>query len=241
MSAADDDGRDKARAQLKRPGPPREHRRVGGQVSDLVVDDERCDREFEDAEARRRRDEWDASQDDRLKAREATRRQMTLGQRLDVALTEIERGKGIRARPIASSRASGAEDSPGGRRPSHVSGPEIEQALTLIDHHVKRIERELDADLGLVKTAARAAEGKVVAGSTGALSSARLRGSDERDRIVWEDFEGIRADQVAEEAPYLGTSARTIERAREREAAKRGVRVRLVDGVVLGKVEGKAA
>jgi hypothetical protein len=55
----------------------------------------------------------------------------------------------------------------------------------------------------------------------------------ERDRIVWDDFQGIAAQQVADEQPYLGTSARTIERARRDEAKRREVIVRPSDGTVV--------
>lgn len=48
----------------------------------------------------------------------------------------------------------------------------------------------------------------------------------ERDQLVWEQFHGVRSEVVAQQAPCLGSSARTIERARVAEAARRGVRVR---------------
>jgi hypothetical protein len=234
-----DDNRVAARERLQRP-VPRERRKVRGQVSELVVDDERCDRRFEDEEAQRRRDEWLNEQADRLKARQAVRRQMTLGQRLDVALTEIERGKGTRARPIATQRST-TDGSPSSRSQPHVSGPEIDHALKLIAHHVKTIERACDAERGLLRVEPvgdRPGHTGVVAGPDD--KAGRMLTTAERDEIIWRDFQGIPAATVASEAPYLGKDARTIERARMREAAIRELRVDPMTGEVLGKVENAA-
>jgi hypothetical protein len=87
----------------------------------------------------------------------------------------------------------------------------VEQNLHIIAKHLEQIEATLDGERGL-----------------------HHRAHDrDRDTEVWEDWQGYRAEQVAEVAPWLGTSARTIERARERQAELRRVKVRLVDGVIL--------
>lgn len=231
-----DDNRDRARAQLKRRRPPTDRVKVDGTTYKLVGEEERVDREWESEEAKRRREVWSEGQDERLAERQARRSRLTLGQRLDHALGEIELGKGNRARPIAAQRGS-SEGSLGGNRPPRVSGPElVEHSMRLILHHVATIERQLDAELGLVK---REPIGDRP-GMTGAMAAGRLMSTEERDRIVWEEFAGVRSEQVAAEAPYLGTSARTIERARAAEAARRGVCVRLVDGVVLEEEQAAA-
>lgn len=232
-----DDNRVAARKRLQQP-VPRERVKIRGQVSELVVDDERCDRDFEDDEAIRRRSEFLAGQHDRLKARQAVRRQMTLGQRLDVALTEIERGKGTRARPIAAQRSSTAEGSPSSRPQPYVAGPEIEQALKLIDHHVRTIEEACDAERGLTRVEPEGDRPGRVGSVVGADDRpGRMMPSAERDEIIWRDFQGVPAATVASEAPYLGKDARTVERARVREGAIRKLRVNPTTGEVLGKLE----
>lgn len=224
-----DDNRDQARRRLKSQLPAERLKSPDGELLELVVDDVRCDREFEDEETRRRREQWEAEQDARRRERQSDRSTRTLGDRLDRALFQLEVRQGTRARPIASTRGGG-EGSPGGNRPSHVGGADVSHHVQLIDHHVRMIEEALDAEAGLLR---REPMGDS-SGAAGGMTNGRLMTTADRDRIVWEDFHGVRAEQVAEEAPYLGTSARTIERARAAEAERRGVRVRLVDGTVLG-------
>jgi hypothetical protein len=60
--------------------------------------------------------------------------------------------------------------------------------------------------------------------------------AQERDNVIWQEFKGVRAEDVANAAPYLGTSARTIMRARKREAERRKVKVNATTGIVTGKV-----
>lgn len=250
-----DDNRVAARERLHRP-VPRERRKVRGQVSELVVEDERCDKEFEQAEADRRREAWLDEQNDRQKARRAVRRQMTLGQRLDVALREVGLGTGTRARPIATMKSSSAEGSPSSRSQPHVAGADIdhasekirehlatiEQATDLIRHHLVMIEQAADIEQGL----ARHEPVGDTPGHTGVQSGAtdragRMLTGQEKDRVIFDDFQGVPASQVAQEAPYLGKDARTVERARVREAAIRELRVNPATGEVLGKVEKDAA
>lgn len=277
-----DDKRDQVRERLRQP-VPRERRKVGGQVSELVVDDERCDREFEQGEADRRRDAWEATQIQRTRDRAAERRGWTLGRRLDASLAEIELGKGIRARPIASHRA-GSDDHPGGRRPNDALGTEIDQAVARIHehvsdwetgrnwspistltlgarldlaqrggfselslhicrNHVRTIEQALDAELGLIKvqpigdTPGRTGGIAAAGGSHAQERAARMIPGADRDRDVWERWQGVDSKTVAREAPHLGKDRRTIEKARLREAAVRRLRVDPKTGEVLGKVE----
>jgi hypothetical protein len=214
--------------------PPAEQRRgADGETYEQVVDHDRCDREFEDVEAERIRAQWEADRDERAKQRDAERRRMTLGARLDHAVFEVELGKGLRARPIKAESNSADKANAG---PAKPAGPELTARLRLIEHHVRMIERDADAEKGHAKSEPVGQQHGAVGGS----DSRRFFSTEERDRIVWDDFQGVRSDVVAREAPYLGTSARTIERARTDEAKRRGVRVRPVTGEVLGDLEAAA-
>lgn len=231
-----DDGRDVARRAVQR-HTPKERVFVAGESYTLIGDEERVDREWENDEARVRREAFEEERDSRARQRQAEREKLTLGVRLDRALFEVERHKTTRARALAPSWNTG-EGSPGGMAPPQVGGAEVDRAVQLIEHHVRAIEEALDAELGLLT---RPPIGDS-SGAAGGMVAGRLMSTAERNRIVWDDFQGVRAEQVAREAPYLGTSARTIERARAAEAAARGVRVRLIDGVVIGpREEGRAA
>lgn len=207
----------------------RERRYVDGEGHDLVVDDVRCDREWENANADQVREDWETQRDERRRQRQAERSRMSDGQRLDRALMELELGIGRRARRIESARSTGDDRNPGGNRPTHVEGVDIDLPLRLIRHHLATIEQALDAELGLIRVAPVGSH----PGHVGGMEAGKMMTRDERDRIVWEEFAGVPAQQVADEAPYLGTSARTIERARKREAAARRVVVRPSTGDVV--------
>ncbi len=103
---------------------------------------------------------------------------------------------------------------------SAVTEP-VEKKLKLIANHVEAIERELRGRGLRLDTP----EGDRP-GSVGDFETSRMMRTSERDRIVWERCGGIHASTVAEEAPYLGASRRTIERARIAEAERREHRVR---------------
>jgi hypothetical protein len=222
--------RQRARVDERRP-KLRERRYVDGEGHDLVVDDVRCDRAFEDANAKKVREEWEAARDDRRRERDAERRRMTDGQRLDRALMQIELGTGRRARRIEAATATSDDRSPGGRRPTHVDGVDAELHLRVIRHHLGAIEELLEAELGLIQiTPVADDKGKGKPGNVGAIANGRVH-SAERRRVIWDECEGILAQQVADEMPYLATSARTVMRYRRDEADIRKVNVRLIDGV----------
>ncbi len=179
--------------------------------------DEQCDKAFEDDSAAAAWAAWEADAPRRERERRKARGQMTLGERLDAALLALESMSTVAASPLTrSSKSAEREGEPG---PPKAQTPQVDANLRVIAHHVAQIEHALDAERGLVRGAAH-----------GRLTT------EEKDRIVWDDFEGVRAEDVARAAPYLGTSGRTIMRAREREAFRRKVTVRLVDGKVTGRL-----
>lgn len=227
--------RNRVREELRRPGKSRDKVRVAGESYDVVGTEERVDKEWENDEADRLAQAWDLTRDDRLRDRMASRKQMTAGDRLDHAMRQIGlRLGGMRSRSIEAMRGGG-----GGKSKSKAPTPagdwtrDMEDHLKLIAHHVEAIERELDEQDGLRLAPAEGDR----PGNAGGYGASRMMTTAERDRIVWEDFQGVRAEVVASEAPYLGSSARTIERARVNEAERRQLRVRQVDGVILGPAE----
>ncbi len=199
---------------------PREVRFVDGETEHFVVDDPRCDPVFEDAEAERRRELWEAQTGQRDRDRQADREALTLGVRLDRVLAQLAAISTAPARRIAHEPGSTADPEQVG--PPKVNTPQVEPHLRVIEHKVRELERMLDHERGAFRQ-----------------QYARMDGFD-KDRIIWDDFQGVRSGDVARAAPYLGTSARTIERARKREAEKRGVVVRLVDGIVTGDAPHRA-
>jgi hypothetical protein len=232
------DDRDRVRAALARPPAPRGQVKVGGVVYELVGEEERVDPGWEERNALEAHARWESERAARLADRQAGREQLTLGARLDRALVEIELGLGKAARAITAGRST-EDGSPAGllhdvdqNGTARVDfGPDIDQPLKWIRHHVQAIEEALDAELGLLD---RAPVGDRP-GRTGERGvSGRMMSTGDRDRVVFDDFQGVRADDVARQAPYLGSSARTIERARTAEAERRGVIVRPVDGEILG-------
>lgn len=228
------DDREQARVRLARRGPPVGVARVDDVTYELVGDEERVDKQTEERMTREARARFEAERSERLAQREAERGHLTLGARLDRALLELELGQGARARPIATARSSSGDPNPMGAHPGNVSGPDIDEPLRWIRHHVDQIERALDAELGLLE---RAPVGDRP-GSTGAAESARMTTTEVRDAYVFDNFQGVRSDTVAREAPYLGgerCSARTIERARVAEAKRRGVTVKPVTGEITGE------
>jgi hypothetical protein len=232
-----EDHRDQVRERLRRPGRPKEVMTVDGKTTQLVGDVERVDREWEDEEARRRREFWIDGRGDRLKDRQAARATMSAAERLDTALQQLSlRLGGMRSRSVEAMRSAGKPDSGAPPAPTD-STRSLDHHLVLIAHHVEAIEREVDVQDGLYQVEGSTEGFYGTHGNSGSLDDFRLRGTAERDRIVFDDFQGVRSEDVAREAPYLGSSARTIERARTQEAERRGLRVRPVDGTVLGPVE----
>jgi hypothetical protein len=173
-------------------------------------------RPFEPANSDQAREQWEAGQHGRARMRRQERAKRTLGERLDAAVLQLRAASGVSASPVGRvSKSAEREGDPG---PPRVAEPPIHANLKVIELHVAQLELLLDAERGLVK------------GSTpGKLTTS------EKDALVWE-LVGVRAEDVAAAFPYLGTSGRAIMRAREREAIRRKVTVRLVDGVVTGRV-----
>jgi len=231
--------RTKVREGLARPGKPRERVTVMGVGYELVGEEERADAGWERETAEQKRGAWDETRGIRHREKQLQRSKLTPGERLDQALQEaaVLTG-GMRSRSIAAMRGGSKPESSAPPQPGD-SNEEIDAKLLLIAHHVEAIERDVDASHGLVLVSGedKGFYGDEGAGHSGAYGDGRMMTTRERDRIVWEDFQGVHADDVAKEAPYLGTSGRTIERARKNEAERRHMRVKLSTGVVLGPEE----
>jgi hypothetical protein len=152
--------------------------------------------------------------------RRRQREQLTLPQRLDRVLGALATVSTVPAGAIG--RGRGGESERVG--PPAAPQPEgVERELRIVRYAVEQLEAILDAER--VGTA---------------LVAARMTG-DEKDRVIWENFEGVHSAEVARVAPYLGGSARTIERARSREAKKRGLVCRLTTGEITGTTLSQAA
>lgn len=231
LMAVPADDRDRVRAALARPPAPRGQVKVGGVVYELVGEEERVDPGWEERNAERTKARWEDERDERLARRRADRERRSMGRRLDRAIAEIGLLEGKAARAIASSRTTG-EGSPGGNAPPKVSGPDVSTPLTLIARHLRAIEDAIDAELGLLSEPAVGDR----PGFTSAAEGGRMLSTADRDCKVFDELQGIRSDLVARDFPHLGKTARTIERARVAEAERRGLRVRAVDGVVLGEI-----
>jgi hypothetical protein len=95
---------------------------------------------------------------------------MTDGQRLDHALMQIELGTGRRARRIEAASSTSDDRSPGGKRPTHVEGVDVEPHLRVIRHHLRAIEELLDAELGLIRSRRGSQRRCASASRTGAIS-----------------------------------------------------------------------
>lgn len=213
---------------------------MGGRTIELVgaddpVTGERVDPVWEGEEADRRREVFANGRHNRLEDRRAERDRRSYGERLDHAYRALGLGVGgMRSRPVQASRGGG-QGSPEPKPADPHREAEIQGRLSLIAHHVHYLESLLDSDDGLLREEPPGAQGMYGhPGQIGGYSSTRMMTTRDRDRIVWDDFQGVRSEIVAREAPYLGSSARTIERSRRSEAARRGLRCRPVDGTVLG-------
>jgi hypothetical protein len=199
---------------------PRELRFAPAGPEEYVGEDPRCDQQFENAEAERRREIWEAEAVQRDRARQAGRQHLTLGQRLDRALGALTAMSTAPARRIE--RGRGGESEHVGPPPApEIDG--LERELRVARYAIEQIEAILDSERGAHR-----------------MPAARMIGA-EKDRIIWDNFQGVRSAEVARVAPYLGGSARTIERARAREAEERGLRCKLTTGEVLGPVLRTAA
>lgn len=164
--------------------------------------DERVDHDFEATEAIRRRELWDDTLHDRCRDRDAQREALSLGQRLDRACAQLATMSTQPARAIGRRVKSAEPDDVG---PTGGEQVNIDRHLRAILHHVRQIEDTVDAERGLV------------------VRAWATMHEEDKDRVLWDEFEGVPAAQVARSAPYLGASRLTIIRARLREAARRGV------------------
>jgi hypothetical protein len=184
---------------------------------DVVVTDERCEAVYEQQNADEVREAWDADRPARDREREQARARLTWGQRLDVALAALEATSTVGASPVerASKTTDDSERDPGPPKASH---PDVSQNLTVIGFHVRRIEHTLDQERGLTRP-----------GAGGLMTE------EELDKELWVNFLGVHADLVSQARPQFG-SPRTVMRARQREAARRKLKVSPTYGTVLGKV-----
>lgn len=182
---------------------------------ELVVDDERCDPAYEQQLADQAREQWETEHADRALQLEQERTRLTLGERLDTALRNLAALSTVAARPME--RTSKSADHADG--PPRAEAPDVSPNITVIKHHLRKIEDELDTARGLLRP-----------------RNVGLMTTQERDNVIWQEFKGVRAEDVASAAPYLGTSARTIMRARKREAERRKVKVNATTGIVTGNV-----
>lgn len=205
---------------------------------------ERVERDWEEREAERRWEAFVERRGDQLADRERERERLSIGQRLDFALRVLHlRAGGRPAGAIAASRGGGDDDHPS-VIPRDSTGTdarmaEVEGRINLIRHHVRYIEATIDADDGLLRTEPDP-EGQGFYGQPGVVSAygaTRMIKAADRDRLIVDEFEGVRSDVVAREEPALDLSARSVERARVREGRRRGLRIRPVDGRVVGPLE----
>lgn len=184
---------------------------------EVIVGDERCDLTFEQAHADEAREEWEAGRVERDRVREQVRARMTWGERLDTALRELDAMSTVSARsPEHAAKTTGEDGDPG---PPSIAAVDVSASTTVIGIHVRAIERVLDQERGLV----RPAEG-------GRMTS------DQKDKLIFDEYQGVRAEQVSESDRSLGRGPRAIMESRKREAEKRGLKVNLTTGVVTGKV-----
>lgn len=191
---------------------------------EAIGDEERVDATDEQTIAEVAREHWEQHKASRDRERRRGRREMTLGQRLDLAVVALEATSGVGAssklRKYAElgtrvpRSAEVAEDA----GPPPVQMPQIDASLTVIEREVERVEAALDAERGLLH----------------GVQPGRMT-TEQKDSLVW-GYMGVRAADVAAAAPYLGSTAKQIMRAREREAMRRKVKVNLTTGVVTGKV-----
>lgn len=224
---------ERVRDQLKRRGAGPDRKYVGGEGFELVGDEERVDPAWEKDNAETTRGDWEASRRQRLETHRSARAGRSVGQRIDDVLRALWSSEGgMRARPIAMTRRGGDDDQVG-PAPVSARGDEVEHHRTLIEHHVRALEAVVEAELGLLVTDPVGDR----PGAAANFGNARMMTTEERDRIVFDEFQGVHAEQVAIECPYLGTSARTIQRARTAEAKRRKLKVKPSTGAILGPAD----
>lgn len=184
---------------------------------EVIVGDERCDLTFEQAHADEAREEWEAGRVERDRVREQVRARMTWGERLDTALRELDAMSTVSARsPEHAAKTTGEDGDPG---PPSIAVPDVSPHMTVIERQVREIEQILDMERGLIRPGA----------------GGRMMG-DDKDKYVFDNLAGVHCDVVARDFPWLGGSGRTIQRARQREAEKRKLKINATMGIVTGKV-----
>lgn len=182
---------------------------------------ERVDPQWEQENADERSLAWHKAQHERANARKQERAVQSIGTRIDAAIHRLQAMSVVGAGRIARQSRGSDHDT----LPQPVDDPTqvIHRELEIITRQLDLIETKVDVEAGLIDP-----------------QPSRLGTTAEKDREIWDDWQGYRAVEVAHFAPHLG-SARTIERARARMAAELGVRVRLVDGTIIAADEPKAA
>lgn len=182
---------------------------------------ERVDPGWEQENADRIALAWERGEQQRANARQQERAVQSVGARLDAAVNRLQAMSTIGAGRIARQSRGCEHDT----TPAPVEDPTavIARELRVIVAQLELIETRVDVEAGLIPP-----------------RPSRLGSTAEKDREIWDEWQGYRAAEVAHFAPHLG-SARTIERARARMAAELGVKVRLVDGTIIAAAEQRAA
>jgi hypothetical protein len=177
--------------------------------SQRIGGEERVDAATEARFTSERRQAYEAERQSLEAMLRRSREELPLAERLAKVLGQIARLQTRPAGPIGRSPGGGGKAT--SREPpaaEHLEG--IHRPLRLITAHIATLEHLVDVHLGI----------------TVAKTRQNLTGPD-KDRILFgadgepSDFEGMHADDVAEVAPYLGSS-RTIRRLR----ADRGLDIR---------------
>lgn len=164
------------------------------------LDAEQPDPEFLKLQAEKAQERFQDARGVYERERKAERRRMSLPARLQRALDAIKRLSTVPAAQIEAGVHGGERDF----APKPAETLDVSGHLRVIQARVEAIEEDLDVAQGLARS----------------RDVVRMHGF-EKDRIIIEECEGMRAEDVAEAYPYLG-SERTIRRIRSLNG-RRGV------------------
>ena len=177
------------------------------------LDAEQPDTDWLELEAERTREKFSEARGVYERERKAERRRLGLPARLQRALDTIKRLPTVSAAHIAAGVHGGDRDF----APKQAETLDVSGHLRVIQARVEAIEEDLDVAQGLARS----------------RDVVRMHGF-EKDRIILEECEGMRPEDVEAAYPYLG-SARTIRRIRSLNG-RRGV-----DGTVKPEENGEEA
>lgn len=191
--------------------------------TEIIGEEEACDPIWLQGHADQRREQWADERRQLTRSLRASRDQQPLHLRLQTVEGQIARITTVKANamsPTPRSKVSDAHGPPAADRDAlgQHRAEEVGRCRALIAKHIARIEEIVDEHRGL-----------------GSARDFSRMTTDEKDKLIWEEYQGVRAQQVAEEAPWLGATAMTIRRAREREGRRRGMLVNASNGEVLGR------